>query len=176
MTSLNEPISPARHAGHGLAVCAVLFVEVTALVFLPAVLHAIETSDRFAASRLESAPSPQITVRDRMVGVWEDNYHGRREMILNEDGTGTMFVYLSGPEALFMPKELKFGEEWLVEGDLVTMRATGGEPAAVVSLILATQGSESTQRIIEVTDEIMILIDQKDGTRFEWRRLPDKSE
>lgn len=112
-------------------------------------------------------------VRNKMLGMWEDDYKGHRTLTLNADGTGTMVVELDGLAATLFAKKLTFREEWIVAEGKVTMKATGGEPAGKVQLVLSLHGDSSTQRIIEVTSERMILIEEPSETRFEWRRVGD---
>jgi hypothetical protein len=110
-----------------------------------------------------------------MFGTWEDDYKGHRTLTLNSDGTGIMVVELNGFAATLFAEKLKFQEAWEVADGKVTMKATGGEPAGKVRLVLSLHGDSSTQRIVEVTDDRMILVEEPSGTRFEWRRvqLPD---
>ena len=111
--------------------------------------------------------------RKRMLGTWEDDYKGHRTLTLDADGTGTMVVELDGLSATLFAKKLTFREEWTVADGKVTMKATGGEPVGKVQLVLSLHGDSSTQKIIEVTSERMILIEEPSETRFEWRRVPD---
>lgn len=106
-----------------------------------------------------------------MLGTWEDDYKGHRKLTLNADGTGRMVVELDGFAATLFAKTLTFQEEWLVADGKVTMKATGGEPSGKVRLVLSLHGDSSTQRIVEVTQERMILIEEPSETRFEWRRV-----
>ena len=106
-----------------------------------------------------------------MLGTWEDDYKGHRTLTLNVDGTGMMVVELDGFAATLFAKKLTFQEEWTVADGKVTMKATGGEPAGKVRLVLSLHGDSSTQRIVEVTQDRMILVEEPSETRFEWRRV-----
>lgn len=110
-------------------------------------------------------------VEKSMLGTWEDDYKGHRTLTLSADGTGVMVVELDGLAATLFAEKLTFREEWTVTDGKVTMKATGGEPAAKVRLVLSLHGDSSTQRISEVTSERMILIEEPSETRFEWRRV-----
>ena len=110
-------------------------------------------------------------VERSMLETWEDDYKGHRTLTLNADGTGTMVVELDGLAATLFAETLTFREEWTVADGKVTMKATGGEPAGKVQLLLSLYGDSSTQRIIEVTSERMILFEESSETRFEWRRV-----
>lgn len=112
-------------------------------------------------------------LKAQMPGTWEDDYKGHRTLTLNEDGSGTMVVELDGFAATIFAKKLTFQEEWSVENGRVTMTATGGEPAVKVRLVLSIHGDSSTQRIVEVTDDRMILVEEPSGTRFEWMRVEE---
>ncbi len=113
-----------------------------------------------------------------MLGTWEDDYKGHRTLTLDADGTGTMVVELDGLAATLFAKKLTFQEEWSVADGNVTMKAIGGEPVGKVKLVLRLHGDSSTQRIVAVTSERMILIEEASETRFEWRRVraPESSE
>ncbi len=49
-------------------------------------------------SAAKKEETDQEKQRRKLLGVWQDHYQGKRTMTLNEDGTGTMLVELSGPE------------------------------------------------------------------------------
>ena len=121
------------------------------------------------------APAP-VTVQQRMLGVWEDDYQGHRILKLKDDGTGSMVVELSGAAASLFADSLSFNQEWVFDEDqqLITMTAIDGEPATKVNLVLRIYGREATYKVEEVTDKLLILIDQADQKRYEWRRF-DKS-
>jgi len=119
----------------------------------------------------DGAGPTEAEFSQRMLGTWEDDYKGHRTLTLNADGTGTMVVELDGLAATLFAEKLTFSEEWTVVDGKVTMKATGGEPAGKVQLVLSLHGDFSTQRIVEVTSERMILIEDPSETRFEWRRV-----
>lgn len=138
------------------------------------------STDATATVAAEEPSSPITTdgsaetltdVEKSMLGTWEDDYKGHRTLTLNADGTGTMVVELDGLAATLFAAKLTFSEEWTVSDGKVTMKATGGEPAGKVQLVLSLHGNSSTQRIVEVTSERMILIEEPSETRFEWRRV-----
>lgn len=118
------------------------------------------------------APVP-LTAQQRMLGVWEDDYQGHRILTLKDDGTGSMVVELSGAAASLFADSLSFNQEWVFDDDqrLVTMTAIDGEPATKVNLVLRIYGREATYKVEEVTDKLLILIDQADQKRYEWRRF-----
>jgi hypothetical protein len=138
-------------------------------------VHVGETETSFAEAGPLAASSDDATtvsgVAFSMLGTWEDDYKGHRTLTLRPDGTGTMVVELNGLAATLFAAKLTFTEEWSVTDGKVTMKATGGEPAGKVRLVLSLHGDSSTQRIVEVTDDRMILVEEPSETRFEWRRV-----
>ena len=84
----------------------------------------------------------------------------------------TIEFFRTAGVAMLFAKSLTFQEEWVVDNRRVTMRAVSGEPAGKVNLILSLHGDSSIQKIVEVTADRMILVEEPSGTRFEWRRVP----
>lgn len=106
-----------------------------------------------------------------VLGVWQDNYQGKRTMTLNKDGTGTMHVELEGAAALLYASQLRFDMTWSLEGKKLTKKTVGGEPAAKVNLILNTLGDTAVDTIMEMTEDRLLLLDQNGKTQYDWRRV-----
>ncbi len=124
-----------------------------------------------AAGLPNESPAP-LTVQQRMLGVWEDDYQGHRILTLKDDGSGSMVVELSGAAASLFADRLLFNQKWVFDDkqQLVTMTAVDGEPATKVNLVLRIYGREATYKVEDVTDKLLVLIDQADQKRYEWRR------
>jgi hypothetical protein len=181
------PTEPPGRSVCWLVALVELFTALTIFVGVLADAHADRSgsssahSTVFASHPVAETPKPPTAadevagsltdVEKSMLGTWEDDYKGHRTLTLNADGTGTMVVELDGLPATFFAKKLTFREEWTVADGKVTMKATGGEPVGKVQLVLSLHGDSSTQRIVEVTSERMILIEEPSETRFEWRRV-----
>lgn len=123
-----------------------------------------------------SAVESDAALKKLMLGTWEDDYKGHRTLTLLEDGSGTMVVELDGFAATLFAAKLTFTEKWSVEDGHVTMKATGGEPSGKVRLVLNLHGDSSTQEIVEVTNDRMVLVEKPSGTRFEWRRVKESEK
>jgi len=108
--------------------------------------------------------------RRLIVGTWEDDYQGKRTMTLRPDGKGTMLVELSGVRARLFAERLQFEMVWSVEQGRLKKRTIGGEPALPVQLILKTMGDRVDERILELTDDRLLLQDKDDKTKYDWRR------
>jgi tryptophan-rich sensory protein len=109
--------------------------------------------------------------RELVVGTWQDEYQGKRTLTLRKDGTGTMVVELSGLQAALVAPRLTFNMEWSIADGRLEKRSIDGEPAAQVSMILATMGDTVNEKILELTEEGMLLLDQDGKTEYDWRRV-----
>ena len=108
--------------------------------------------------------------REQILGTWQDEYKGKRTMIVSSDGTASMTVELSGLNAI-MGSKMVFDEEWSIKGGYLKLVATGGKPKARVNLILKTMGNVSYLKILELTSERMHLLDSNGKTEYDWRRV-----
>lgn len=109
--------------------------------------------------------------RRMLLGVWQDEYKGKRTMTLNEDGTGTMLVELSGLQATLFAAKLRFDMKWSLEGKTLTKKTVGGDPADKVNLILNTMGNTAEDTILESADDRLLLLDKDGTTKYDWRRV-----
>ena len=74
-----------------------------------------------------------------IIGIWEDDYKGKRSLTVYDDGTATMVVEPSGLNAMLVGR-LRFEETWSIDDGHITMTVTGGEPAEQVKLICQMMG------------------------------------
>jgi hypothetical protein len=109
--------------------------------------------------------------RRQVLGVWQDNYQGKRTMTLNEDGTGTMLVELTGLQATLVAPQLRFDMQWTLQGKVLQKRTVGGEPADKVNLILNTMGNTAEDTILEVSADQLLLLDKDGKTHYDWKRI-----
>jgi|GEM_PF-868863 len=113
--------------------------------------------------------------RAKVVGEWEDDYQGKRHLTVNEDGSGTMVVELEGIGKKLFAARLSFDMEWSVADGRVTMKTLGGEPQSKVQMVLKLYGNEAEYKILELTDERMLLLDADGKTKYDWRRPAAKA-
>jgi len=129
-------------------------------------------SERFARQMVQSEPAdPDARSRRMILGTWTDEYQGKRTMTLNDDGTGTMIVELSGWRAALSALRLTFHLKWFVASGRLKEQTIGGEPAAHVQMILKTMGDHVDQPILELTDDRLLLLDGDGKTKYDWRRV-----
>lgn len=108
--------------------------------------------------------------RTKVVGEWEDDYQGKRHLTVNENGSGTMVVELDGIGKKLFAATLSFDLEWSVDDGRIVMKTLGGEPKSKVQMVLKLYGSEAEYKILELTNERMLLLDGDGKTKYDWRR------
>jgi hypothetical protein len=126
---------------------------------------------------ISPAPPPVPADRDQslrlqMVGVWADNYQGKRTMTLKADGTGTIVAELTGWAATLYAERLCFDIHWHVDDGCLVRRTTGGEPAGKVGLVIRAMGDQTRELVQDVTSDHLTLLDQDASTVYRWRRQP----
>lgn len=127
---------------------------------------------RLRSDRRGVKSSPDERLRSMVMGVWTDNYHGKRVMTLNEDGTGTIVVQLRGLMAAWYAARLRFDITWHIQDGRFIKQTTGGEPAGKVALILKAMGDRAEEPIQKLTRDRLILLDQNGKTTYHWVRVP----
>ena len=108
--------------------------------------------------------------RRLVVGIWTDDYQGRRTMTVREDGTARMVVELRGLKAALFASRLEFDMVWSVEGGRLKKRTTGGKPSGRVKAILKAKGDRVEELILELSKDRLLLLDADGKTNYDWRR------
>ena len=110
--------------------------------------------------------------RRMVTGTWNfDDYQAKRTMTLKENGIGTMVVDLSGWRAALSAPRLRFDMVWSMEGGHLKKKTVGGEPATQVQIALKTIGDTADERILELTEHRLLLLDGDGKTKYDWRRV-----
>jgi hypothetical protein len=154
-------------------------VALAAVLFLAGSLGLLICMRPFSTPATQSARKPaqlqpadaDARFRRLIVGIWSDEYQGKRTMTLNEDGTGTMVVELSGWRAAMSASRLRFEMQWRVEAGRLKKRTIGGEPAAQVQMILNIMGDRVDEPILELTASRLLLLDHDGKTKYDWQRV-----
>jgi hypothetical protein len=169
-----EAKTPKKRPGHRKLVVilplVVLIGGISGLVFWNKI-----ASKKFAQQLDNSQPAdPDARYRSLVLGTWEDEYQGKRTMTLNDNGTGTMVVELSGWRAALSASRLKFNMKWLVKDGHLKKQTISGEPEAQVKMILSTMGDHVDEPILELTLDRLLLLDQDGKTKYDWKRVKAK--
>lgn len=117
------------------------------------------------------SPSDRDASLSRLaVGVWRDNYQGKRTLTLRSDGTATMVVELSGIKARLFTPRLELDIVWSIRDGKMHRRTVGGRPADKVEFVNRRAGVAVAEPIVELTENRMVLLDQSGARRYHWRR------
>ncbi len=167
------PLRKRRSRRRSLVVLAVVIVAVASfIVYAKSGGHKELVQDPLVSPAQATSPNDSDSKFRRMVvGTWTDTYQGKRTMTLNEDGTGTMVVELSGWRAALSAPRLRFDMVWSVEDGHLKKRTVGGEPAAQVQMILKTMGDRVDEPILELTKDRLLLLDSDGKTQYDWQRV-----
>ena len=109
-------------------------------------------------------------LQKRIVGTWRDHYRGERTMTVRADGTATMVVIFRGMKARLFTPRLVLKMVWSLQDGHMTRRTTGGTPPEKVEFVNRYAGRQVSEKILELTDRQLILLDQDGSTRYTWRR------
>jgi hypothetical protein len=115
--------------------------------------------------------SSQSQVQGLIVGTWEDDYQGQRTLTVRPDGTATMVVEFDGWKARMFTPRLRIETTWTIEEGRFNRQTVGGEPADKVEFVKRRVGDRASDKIVKVTADRMVLIDQDGETRYNWRRI-----
>jgi hypothetical protein len=115
-------------------------------------------------------------LRRLVVGTWQDDYQGKRTKTLDEDGTGKMIVELEGLKARLFAQRLTFEMVWSVENGRLKKQTIKGEPAVKVQMILKTMGDRVDERILELDNDRLLLLDKDGKTKYDWRRVKPETQ
>lgn len=115
-------------------------------------------------------------LRRLVVGTWQDDYQGKRTKTLNEDGTGKMVVELDGLKARLFAQRLTFEMVWSVENGRLKKQTIKGEPAVKVQMILKTMGDRVDERIVELDEDRLLLLDKDGKTKYDWQRVKPETQ
>ncbi len=119
----------------------------------------------------ETANEADERMNRLVVGTGEDDYQGKRTMVLNADGTGSMVVELSGMKAALFASRLEFDMVWALRQGRLEKRTIRGRPERRVNMILKTMGDRVNEEILELDEKRLLLLDQDGSTRYDWRRV-----
>ena len=81
-----------------------------------------------------------------------------------------MLIEFDGWKARMFTPRLQIETTWSIDDGRFNRRTVGGEPADKVKFVKNRVGDRASDRIVKVTANRMILIDQDGETRYTWRR------
>jgi hypothetical protein len=82
-----------------------------------------------------------------------------------------MVVEFDGWKARMFTPRLRIETTWSIADGRFNRLTVGGEPADKVEFVKNRVGDRASDKIVKVTAERMVLIDQDGETRYNWRRV-----
>ncbi|MDZ4817937.1 MAG: hypothetical protein SGJ20_03085 [Planctomycetota bacterium] len=108
---------------------------------------------------------------ENVIGVWRDYYEGTRTLTVRDDGTATMIVELEGWKAKMFTPRLQIETTWTINEGRFDRTIVGGKPADKVNFVKNRVGATASDKIVNLSPNRMILVDQDGSTRYDWKRL-----
>ena len=132
---------------------------------------AIGGKKRTAAKAASVQPPAADAANKLVLGTWEDDYQGSRTLTVRPDGTATMEIEFDGWKARMFTRRLTIETTWTIDDGHFNRQTVGGEPVDKVEFVKRRVGDRASDKIVKLTADRMILIDQDGETRYEWRRV-----
>ena len=132
---------------------------------------AIGRKARGVAAAGTAQPSADEQISGLIVGTWQDDYQGRRTLTVRPDGTATMLVEFDGWKARMFTPRLRIETTWTIDEGRFNRQTVGGEPADKVEFVKNRVGDRASDKIVKVSADRMVLVDQDGETRYNWRRV-----
>lgn len=102
--------------------------------------------------------------RKLIVGNWQCERKGLRELTVFPDGTAKMKVTLTDwKHKLMFGERMNFEIAWEITDGVLSFQTTGGEPAWAIKAVIQLYGESRQQPILEMSDEKMVLKDVEEG-------------
>jgi len=176
--SSSGPFAPARHA-------AVVPASTSSEDTLQSTQHAAPsvsgdlTSSTDAGSQDASVPAPELSPEDAqrsrlVVGVWEQERFGKRQMTIKSDGTATMIMRPSGVWATMFGERIDLEMYWSIRDGHIDYGVSGGTPAQQTETARKMWGDHWVEKIEKLSADEMVLLDQSTSAPSGWKRVVEK--
>lgn len=108
-----------------------------------------------------------------VVGVWDDDFYGKRRMTFCADGTATMTLELDPVSRLLYGPRLLFKIAWERIDNRLLLKMSGGDPPEATKTLARLFGESSEQTIEVLTADEMHLRSSDSGKLYVHRRVVD---
>ncbi len=120
------------------------------------------------ASPVVSEPPAKPTI----LGSWRDDFYGKRIFHFRDDGTAVMTIELDSVGQLLYGPKLTFFIDWTVDGNILKLKMTGGEPKSTAT-VAKLFGESSEQRIESLEANEMKLRSLDSNKLYTHRRVEE---
>lgn len=108
----------------------------------------------------------------RLVGHWESERGGKRELVVHADGTAHMDVTITTYHKMLFGERVEFDGRWSIQDGELHFETTGGKPQWSVKAVTSVYGKSRVHPILKLTEDELVLKDDKDGEpNHEYRRV-----
>ena len=139
------------------------------------VLDAIEVAETLRVAS-QTVPTAAVGQGDRtklLVGVWHQNENGdERLLTIRPDGTAVMVAHPTGAWRFLLGNRLEIEFAWRLEEASVEFEVTGGSPSDKVRVAAKLWGNHREQRLLELTEQRLLLGSVTGDPELPWERLP----
>jgi hypothetical protein len=173
---------PFASAGHPVEVQATISGEMTKqstpddAAAAPGV-HTSSTDPAPQETPADATPrlSPEDEERARLiVGVWEQERFGKRQMTIKPDGTATMIMRPSGVWATMFGERIDLEMYWSIRDGHIDYGVSGGTPAQQTEMARKMWGDHWVEKIQKLSADEMVLLDQSTSAPSGWKRVVAK--
>jgi hypothetical protein len=119
--------------------------------------------------------SPEDAERARLiVGVWEQERFGKRQMTVKSDGTATMIMRPSGVWSTMFGERIDLEMYWSIRNGHIDYGVSGGTPAQQTETARKMWGDHWVEKIEKLSSDEMVLLDQSTSAPSGWKRVVEK--
>ncbi len=133
-----------------------------------------ENANETSGTAEAAAGSNDVESRRKLVGVWTQNKFGNRTLTIAGDGTGLMTMEPEAIYAVLYGSKLTFKMYWSVKDGFINYGYRSGTPTDKVRMAAETIGDHWIEKIIELTDNRLVLLEADGTTKSIWDRKPSR--
>lgn len=180
MTESEAAGSPARRRTRWAGVLALAIVPIAGGLtysFWPSPPPDTDPAETSSSAPDATSPGEDRSSEDErmsaaIVGTWETNRStGHRDLVIREDGTATMVVNIESMMRFVFGSKVELDIEWSVKDGVLHFRMVGGKPKSSVDLLTSGYGDSIAYRILELSDDRLLVKDGGDDPDHDWTRV-----
>jgi len=133
-----------------------------------------ETSE-VPVTKAAGPDEPQLSSEDvklarLIVGSWEQERFGTRQLTVNADGTASMIIKPASLYAFAFGSRIDLNMYWTIKDGHLDYGFKDGTPQAKVDLAAKSWGDHWVEKIERVSEAELVLINETDGLPSRWTK------
>ena len=165
----SSPTAMERRQGHGGPNVVALFA--IASIGAGLLFGKLRNSDNGENARAASAPRRDARSRQLVVGTWKRHLYGNRTLTVRKNGTATMVIKPDAVWSVLFGERLQIEIAWKIKGGRLIYHSKGGKPADKVASAQQMWGDHWDEKILELTDERLSILNSDGQTQSNWTRV-----